>query len=95
MRSIIAASVMRKRLRRRYEAAIDNLTHVVDQTNVLRFNAACWAMQGDRRRARAYMRRTMDHFPDFQIDKWLSLIPIRDRAQQEQYREGLRRAGFK
>jgi hypothetical protein len=52
-------------------------------------------MQGDRRRARAYMRRTMEHFPDFEIDKWLSLIPIRDRAQQEQYREGLRRAGFK
>lgn len=79
----------------RYEAAIDNLTQVADQTNVLRFNAACWAMQGDTRRARAYMRRTMEHFPNFEIDKWLSLIPIRDRAQQEQYREGLRRAGFK
>jgi pentatricopeptide repeat protein len=79
----------------RYEAAIDSLTQVADQTNVLRFNAACWAMQGDTRRARAYMRRTMEHFPDFEIDKWLSLIPIRDPAQQDQYREGLRRAGFK
>jgi pentatricopeptide repeat protein len=79
----------------RYEAAIDNLSHVVDQTNVLRFNAACWAMLGDTRKARAYMRRTMENFPDFETDKWLSLIPIRDPAQREQYREGLRRAGFK
>ena len=80
---------------RRYEAAIDNLSHVADQTNVTRFNAACWAMLGDTRKARAYMRRTMENFPDFETDKWLALIPIRDPAQREQYREGLRRAGFK
>lgn len=79
----------------RYEAAIENLTHVVDQTNVLRFNAACWAMLGDNRKARAYMRRTLETFPDFEIDKWLSLIPFRDPAQREHYREGLRKAGFK
>lgn len=79
----------------RYEAAIENLTYVADQTNVLRFNAACWAMLGDARKARAYMRRTLENFPDFEIDKWLSLIPIRDPAQRERYREGLRRAGFK
>ncbi|CAN7686056.1 BTAD domain-containing putative transcriptional regulator [Rhizobium sp. LjRoot254] len=79
----------------RYEAAIDDLTHVADQTNVLRFNAACWAMLGDMRKARAYMRRTMENFPDFETDKWLALIPIRDPAQQAHYREGLRRAGFK
>ncbi|MDB5555275.1 MAG: DNA-binding protein [Rhizobium sp.] len=79
----------------RYEVAIENLTHVADQTNVLRFNAACWAMLGDTRKARAYMRRTMENFPDFETDKWLALIPIRDPAQREQYREGLRRAGFK
>ena len=41
------------------------------------------------------MRRTMENFPDFETDKWLALIPIRDPAQREQYREGLRRAGFK
>jgi tetratricopeptide (TPR) repeat protein len=79
----------------RYEAAIENLSHIADQTNVLRFNAACWAMLGDTRKARAYMRRTMENFPDFETDKWLALIPIRDPAQREQYREGLRRAGFK
>lgn len=79
----------------RYEAAIENLTHVADQTNLLRFNAACWAMLGDMRKARAYMRRTLENFPDFEIDKWLSFIPIRDPAQRERYREGLRRAGFK
>jgi DNA-binding SARP family transcriptional activator/TolB-like protein len=79
----------------RYEAAIDNLTHVADQTNVLRFNAACWAMMGNMRKARAYMRRTLENFPDFEADRWLSLIPIRDPAQKEHYREGLRLAGFK
>lgn len=79
----------------RYDVAIDNLTHVADQTNVLRVNAACWAMLGDSRKARAYMRRTMENFPDFEIDTWLSVIPIRDSTQREHYREGLRRAGFK
>lgn len=80
---------------RHYELAIDNLTHVADQNNVLRFNAACWAMLGDTRQARGYMRRTMENLPDFEIDKWLSMIPIRDPAHREHYREGLRRAGFK
>lgn len=80
---------------RRYEVAIENLTHVADQTNVLRFNAACWAMLGDTRKARAYMRRTIENFPDFETEKWLALIPIRDPAQREHYGEGLRRAGFK
>ena len=79
----------------RYETAIENLTHVADQTNVLRFHAACWAMLGDMRKARAYMRRTLQNFPDFEVDKWLSFIPIRDPAHREHYREGLRRAGFK
>jgi tetratricopeptide (TPR) repeat protein len=79
----------------RYELAIENLKHVADQTNVLRFNAACWAMLGDQRKARAYMRRTMENFPDFEVDRWLSLIPIRDPAQQQHYRDGLHRAGFK
>lgn len=79
----------------RFDTAIEKLTHVVDQTNVLRFNAACWAMLGDTRKARAYMRRTLEHFPDFEIDRWLSLIPFRDPAQREHYREGLLKAGFK
>ena len=79
----------------RYETAIDNLSHVADETNVLRFSAACWAMLGDTRKARAYMRRTMEIFPDFEIDRWLALIPMRDPAQREHYREGLRLAGFK
>lgn len=79
----------------RYETAIDNLSNVTDQTNVLRFSAACWAMLGDTRKARTYMRRTMEIFPDFEIDRWLALIPMHDPAQREHYREGLRLAGFK
>jgi tetratricopeptide (TPR) repeat protein len=79
----------------RYETAIENLSNVHDETNVLRINAACWAMLGDERKARAYMRRTMETFPDFEVDRWLALIPMRDPAQLEHYREGLRRAGFR
>ncbi|MBX9454998.1 MAG: SARP family transcriptional regulator [Rhizobium sp.] len=79
----------------RYETAIESLSRVADQTNVLRIHAACWAMLGDRRKARACMRRAMEIFPDFKIDKWLELIPIRDPAERDHYREGLRLAGFK
>ena len=60
-----------------------------------RLAAACWAMLGDKARASRLMRKTMKIYPDFEIDKWLSIMPIKDHWHKEQYREGLKRAGFK
>lgn len=80
---------------RRYQAAIDNLNQVADQSNVSRFSAACWAMLGDTRKAQVYMRRTMKVLPNFTVDSWTKWVPIRDPEQRDHYREALYRAGFK
>jgi tetratricopeptide (TPR) repeat protein len=78
----------------RYEAALACLSRMEDQSHISRVAAACWGMLGDRKKAHAYKRRTMATHPDFEIDKWLSIMPIREQWQKDQYREGLRKAGF-
>ncbi|MGO8654724.1 adenylate cyclase, partial [Rhizobium ruizarguesonis] len=59
-----------------------------------RLSAACWAMLGDMKNARLYMRKVREIYPDFDVDKWLSVVPFKEQWQKEQYREALRRAGF-
>ena len=78
-----------------YETALDCLSRVVEQSHVSRFAAACWGMLGDRRKARSFMRKTLAVHPDFEIEKWLSIVPTKENWQQDLYREGLRKAGFK
>ena len=78
----------------RYEDALESLSHVTDQSNITRFAAACWGMLGERRKARSLMRKTLENHPGFEIEKWLSIIQIREDWQKDLYREGLRKAGF-
>jgi hypothetical protein len=54
----------------------------------------CWAMLGDTKNARLYRRKVRAIYPDFDVDKWLSVVPFKEQWQKEQYREALRRAGF-
>jgi TolB-like protein/tetratricopeptide (TPR) repeat protein len=78
----------------RYQDALDCLSHVTDQSHIFRFAAACWGMLGERKKALRLMRKTMENHPGFEIEKWLSIIPIRENWQKDLYREGLRKAGF-
>ena len=78
-----------------YETALDCLSRVAEQSHVSRFAAACWGMLGDRRKARSFMRKTLAVHPDFEIEKWMSIVPTREEWQKDLYREGLRKAGFK
>jgi tetratricopeptide (TPR) repeat protein len=78
----------------RYEEALDCLSRMDDQSHISRVAAACWGMLGDRKKAHAYKRKTMATHPDFDIETWLSIMPIREQWQKDQYREGLRKAGF-
>lgn len=68
------------------------MTHDKSLTN--RLSAACWAMLGDIRKARSFVRKARQSNPDFDVDKWLSVIAMKEQWQKDLYREGLRKAGF-
>jgi len=65
-----------------------------DRTPADRVAAASSAMLGDVKKARLYMRRARETNPDFDLDRWLTLVPFKEAWQKEQYREALRKAGF-
>ncbi|HWT31519.1 MAG TPA: BTAD domain-containing putative transcriptional regulator [Propylenella sp.] len=77
-----------------YEAAIRSVERMRDSTPAYKLLAACWAMLGERGQAREYVQRVVDVYPDFTVNKWLTMIPIRDTIVRRRYEEGLRLAGF-
>lgn len=79
----------------KFETALGFVGKMDDQSGATRLAAACWGMLGDKAKANRLMRKTMKIYPDFEIDKWLSIMPVKDKWHKEQYREGLKRAGFK
>ncbi len=78
----------------RYREALDAIGRMDDRTPADRLAAACWAMLGDVKNARLYMRKARETNPDFDVDRWLTLVPFKETWQREQYREALRKAGF-
>jgi hypothetical protein len=66
-----------------------------DKDPVHRLSAACWAMLGDIKKARLFVRRTYDINPNFDFDAWMAVVPIKEEWHRQHYREGLKRAGFK
>jgi DNA-binding SARP family transcriptional activator/tetratricopeptide (TPR) repeat protein len=79
----------------RYQDAIDSIQSMRDQTPAYRLLAASFARLGERERAAEYVRRVMEIHPDFSVNGWLSILPIRDRQYERDYEQGLREAGFK
>ena len=59
-----------------------------------RLAAACWGMLGDSVKAKRCRMRVLKENPDFDLEAWLSMIPIREEWQRKIYREGLLKAGF-
>ncbi|WP_234709145.1 DNA-binding protein [Rhizobium rhizogenes] len=78
-----------------YEQATSYINHMADPAPAARLAAAVAAMAGDTRKAKRLVRKVKETYPEFEIDKWLSIVPMREQWQKEHYREGLRRAGFK
>ncbi len=70
------------------------ISQMQDPTVADRLAAAAYAMSGDTRQARLRRKRAMEANPDFELEKWLALVPIKDKEQKELYREGLLKAGF-
>jgi DNA-binding SARP family transcriptional activator/TolB-like protein len=77
-----------------YSMAVDYLSRMQDQSPAYRLLAACWAMVGDTRKANDYAHKAMDIYPDFRIENWLSIVPLRNPQQRQHYAAGLKRAGF-
>lgn len=78
----------------RYEEASAYIERMADPSQAARLAAACAAMAGNMRKAKALVRKVKEIYPDFNIDTWLSIVPVREQWQKDHYREGLRRAGF-
>lgn len=79
----------------RYRDAIDCIQSMRDQTPAYRLLAASLARLGEREEAAGYVRKVMEIHPDFSVNGWLSILPIRDRQYERDYEQGLREAGFK
>ncbi len=77
-----------------YQGALAFIARMKDRTPVSRLSAACWGMLGDTKKARMFVRRTYDLNPNFDLDAWLAVVPIKETWHKELYREGLKKAGF-
>ncbi|NRQ16929.1 SARP family transcriptional regulator [Ensifer sesbaniae] len=77
-----------------YEQAIAYIERMRDPTPADRLSAASWGMLGNKKKARQFVRKTFDVHPDFNLDKWMAIVPFREEWQRVHYCEGLRKAGF-
>jgi DNA-binding SARP family transcriptional activator/TolB-like protein/Tfp pilus assembly protein PilF len=78
----------------RYADAMECMTRMRDQSPAYRLLAASSGMLGNREQAAKYVRKTKDIHPDFSVNGWLSILPIRDPEFAHRYEQGLREAGF-
>ncbi|WP_411033614.1 hypothetical protein [Shinella sp. BYT-45] len=77
-----------------YQQALDYIARMKDKAPVHRLAAACWAMLGDMKKARQFIRRTYDIHPDFDLETWMTIVPFKEEWQRQHYYEGLKKAGF-
>lgn len=77
-----------------YDQALAYIDRMRDPTPADRLAAASWGMLGNRKKAGQYVRKTFEVHPDFNLDKWIAIVPFREEWQRTHYCEGLRKAGF-
>jgi len=77
-----------------YMETLAYLDRMRDAGPASRLAAASWAMLGDLAKAKMYRQRALRDNPNFDLEAWLAMIPIKEKWQIEHYREGLLKAGF-
>lgn len=77
-----------------YFGALGYIDRMADPTPAVRLAAACNAMVGDMRQAKQLSRKVRQEHPGFDVDTWISVLPIREQWQREHYRQGLKKAGL-
>lgn len=78
-----------------YDDALAHLDKVKNSEPVLRLTAACAAMAGQHELAKRARTRFLAIDPSFKLDEWVSVLPMRDPSHRRQYRQALKKAGFK
>ncbi|MEW9614010.1 hypothetical protein AB3G45_09310 [Shinella sp. S4-D37] len=78
----------------KYEEALSYISRMKDKEPVHRISAASWAMLGDLKKARLFVRRTYESNPNFDLDSWMAIVPFKEEWQRRHYYDGLKRAGF-
>lgn len=78
----------------RYGEAISYIDRMKVSAPAARLAAAAWGMLGDLEKAALERDRVLQVTPDFDLETWLSAIPIKRGWQREMYRTGLKKAGF-
>lgn len=77
-----------------FTQAIEFIGRMRDSKPADRLAAASWAMLGDSAKARTYRLRVLKDNPDFDVERWVEVLPHKEKWQTEMYREGLLKAGF-
>jgi DNA-binding SARP family transcriptional activator/TolB-like protein len=77
-----------------YQQSLDYIAKMKERAPADRLAAASWAMLGNVSKARQFVRKTLIDNPDFELDKWLLMVPFREEWQRARYREGLLKAGY-
>jgi len=78
----------------RFEDAIGYIDRMASPDSGHRLAAASWAMLGNNRKARLHRRKVYELNPHFDLELWLSILPVKEQWQKDLYREGLLKAGF-
>ncbi len=77
-----------------YQKSVDYVQRMANPASAYRLLAASLAMAGDKQRAQHYRRKDLQENPQFSLQQWLAVVPIRERWQKDLYREGLMKAGY-
>ncbi len=77
-----------------YDQALGYIGQMSNKRAASRLAAACCGMLGEIDKARAFRAKVFDDNPNFDLERWLSVIPHKEEWQTEMYRDGLKRAGF-
>jgi DNA-binding SARP family transcriptional activator len=78
----------------RPESALRSIHRARNPEPMMRLAAACAADAGDLASAFKYRDRIMARQPDFRLDDWKKLIPVKDPLDQDKFVDALRKAGF-
>jgi DNA-binding SARP family transcriptional activator/tetratricopeptide (TPR) repeat protein len=78
----------------RFQDAISYIDRMASPDSAHRLAAASWAMLGNNRKARLHRRKAYELNPHFDLELWLSVLPVKEQWQKDFYREGLLKAGF-
>jgi DNA-binding SARP family transcriptional activator/tetratricopeptide (TPR) repeat protein len=77
-----------------YNSAIQEISKMRNQSTAFRILAASYAMLGDRRSANRVVRDTLEFNPEFELSRWLAMIPTCNGDYLRHFTDGLRKAGF-